>query len=231
MQFAGGNEKSKDEKESQQHLEVKGGENHQKEKEESAGKGKLDSSDTYRGKELPAGMKIKKRVSDEERRSSATNVSEEAVDKKKESPTSTIKSAHPETTNQTTQDSLKDSHQKPKDGEPVIKQTEPAVKDTSCESAPSTSSQALRDSDNTRNPTSSSESSQNKTQHKKVDEDDDDVVVSVKPATQKNPVAVVQKTLTAYPGFNPASKVIVQQGAQKGLHSLLTAQLQQKKVS
>ncbi|XP_074550958.1 transcription termination factor 2 [Halichoeres trimaculatus] len=228
-QLAPDNEKrrEKEEEESEPNHEAKGGDNHQKEKEESAARGKVDSSDTYRGKELPAGMKVKKRVSDEERHSPAAKVSEEVVDKKKEnpteragntSPTSTVKSVHPEKTNQTTQDPHKGSLQKPKDGE----QANPAQ---------STSTQAFRDSDNTGNPTS--ESSQNKNQHKqdKDDDDDDVVLVSVKPATQKNPVAVVQKTLTSYPGFNPASQVKAQQGAQKGLHSLLTAQLQQKKAT
>lgn len=63
------------------------------------------------------------------------------------------------------------------------------------------------------------------------DEDDDVQLVSVQPPTQQSaptPAAPVQKTLTSYPGFQPASKV---QGQSEDLHSHLTAQLKQKKVT
>lgn len=63
------------------------------------------------------------------------------------------------------------------------------------------------------------------------DEDDDVQLVSVQPPTQQSaptPAAPVQKTLTSYPGFQAASKVQVQS---EDLHSHLTAQLKQKKVT
>ncbi|XP_034549446.1 transcription termination factor 2 isoform X2 [Notolabrus celidotus] len=255
LQSGGGNEERKEKKEKEPNHKAKGGDNHQKEKEESAAagrkekeEGKLDSSDTYRGKELPAGMKIKKRVSDEERRSPAAerseNMTEKVQDKKSENPTeqggktnptSIVKSVPPEKTNQTTQAPLKDSLQKTKDGEKCqLKEAKPTVKDSSCKPASSTSTQAFRDPDKTRSPTpeetSPPESSLNKNQQEKDDDDDDDddddvVVVSVKPAPQKNPVSGIQKTLTAYPGFNK------KQEDPQGLRGLLTAQLQQKKAT
>uniref|UniRef100_A0A668AIQ6 Transcription termination factor 2 n=1 Tax=Myripristis murdjan TaxID=586833 RepID=A0A668AIQ6_9TELE len=63
--------------------------------------------------------------------------------------------------------------------------------------------------------------------------DDDDVqFVSAKPAAQKTPpVTAVQKTLTSFPGFQPASQVKGQQDDPQGLRSLLSAQLKQKKTT
>ncbi|XP_056144861.1 transcription termination factor 2 [Lampris incognitus] len=66
------------------------------------------------------------------------------------------------------------------------------------------------------------------------DEDDDNIqLVSVKPGTRKTPsVAPAQKkTLTSFPGFQLASQMKRQQEDLKGLHSLLSAQLKQKKTT
>ncbi|KAL7865734.1 hypothetical protein SRHO_G00109810 [Serrasalmus rhombeus] len=66
------------------------------------------------------------------------------------------------------------------------------------------------------------------------DEDDDVQLVSVQPGpeqTSKAPVAPVQKTLTSYPGFQPASKVKGQDEDPRALHSQLTVQLKQKKAT
>ncbi|KAM6978396.1 transcription termination factor 2 [Tautogolabrus adspersus] len=241
MLGGGSNEKRREEKESESSHEAKGRDRYQKEKEERVSAGKKEEEeerknnvpDTYRGVQLPAGMKLKKRVSDEERHCADANSVEKMTDKMqnkdkeksmeqadKSNPTSTVNGVHPETTNQTSQDPHKGSLQKPNDGEiSVVKQVNPSVKD----------------SKNTGNPTSDkptqSESSQ-KQQENDEDDDDDVVLVSVKPAAQKTPpVSVVQKTLTAYPGFNPASVVKGQREEPKGMRSLLTAQLQQKKAT
>ncbi|XP_041663692.1 transcription termination factor 2 isoform X2 [Cheilinus undulatus] len=250
MQGGGGEEKRKEEKERQD----KGEGIYHKEKEEifSAAQKedderKQDSSDTYRGKQLPAGMKLKKRVSDEERHSSDADsvekMTDKAQDKSKEShteqanepnPVFVAKVVHPEKTNQPTKDPHKDLQKEPTDEETsLIKQADPSVKDSSTKSIsiPNTSTQTYRDPEKMRKASSDkpmqAESSQK--QQEKDGDDDDVVVVSVKPATQKTPpVSAVQKTLTAYPGFNPASVVKSQQ---QGLHSLLTAQLQQKKAT
>nr|XP_033469176.1 transcription termination factor 2 [Epinephelus lanceolatus] len=210
-------------------------------------KGKLDSSDSYRGKQLPPGMKLKKRVSDEERSSpkadSVDKTTDKVQDKAKEnhteqgvaektSSTSTVKAVHPVKVNQTSQEPHKGSTQQPTSGETCqVKQTDPAVKESVSKSAPSSS---RRDSENTKNPTTTKptqpESSGTKIHQDDDDDDDDDVVVVlVKPATQKTPpVSAVQKPLTAYAGFQPASKV---KGQQDGLRTMLTAQLQQKKAT
>ncbi|KAM8748420.1 transcription termination factor 2 [Acanthopagrus schlegelii] len=248
MQSDGG-----DERNSEASLKADGRESNQKEnmksrgageKDEEEEEGKLNSSDTYRGKQLPAGMKVKKRVSDEERRSLKANevekMTEKVKDKMKENHTKTregektdssssVKAAHPEKTHQTSQDPHKDTTQKPANGETCV--VEQTVKESVSKSALSGSTNASRDSDNTSNkPTQPTESSQSKNNQ---DSDDDDVVVvSVKPAAQKTPPAsTVQKTLTTFPGFQPASKLKPQQGDPQGLHSLLTAQLQQKKAT
>uniref|UniRef100_A0A671UJ31 Transcription termination factor 2 n=1 Tax=Sparus aurata TaxID=8175 RepID=A0A671UJ31_SPAAU len=235
MQSDGGDEKS-----SEASPKAEGRESNQKENVKSKGagekdeEGKLNPSDTYRGKQLPAGMKVKKRVSDEERKSPKPNaeekMTEKVKDKIKENHTQTkegektissssVKTARPEKMHQISQDPHKDTTR-------VVEQT---VKESVSKSARSGSTDASRDSASNK-PTQPTESSQTKNN---VDNDDDDdvVVVSVKPAAQKTPPAsTVQKTLTTFPGFQPASKVKPQQGDPQGLHSLLTAQLQQKKV-
>ncbi|CAJ1079082.1 transcription termination factor 2 [Xyrichtys novacula] len=251
LQCSGGNERRED-RESEPNQEAKGGDTHPKEREESEAAGGKDnkdrkphSSDTYKGKQLPTGMKVKKRVSDEERHSPdahrSENTREEIQDKDEENHTervdktsSAVKSVHPEKTNRTTQDP-----DKPTEGEThLVKQANPAVKKRASESGASTNTKPLRDPDNTRNPTSNEtsppDSGQIKNQQEKDDKDDDDddiVLVSVKPAPQKTPVSAKQKPLTAYPGFNPVSKTVGQQNDPRGLHSLLTAQLQQKKAT
>ncbi|KAI3355711.1 hypothetical protein L3Q82_004301 [Scortum barcoo] len=180
MQCGGGGEKKREES---QKAEERG--SCQKENVESVGaavgeeeEGRLNLSDTYRGKQLPPGMKVKKRVSDEERNSpkanSAEKTTDKAQDKTKENqteqaeagktiPTASVKVAPPEKLNQTSQDPHKPKE--PTNGETRV-----------VEQADST-------------------------------------------------------TLTTFPGFQPASKVKGQQGDPRGLHNLLTTQLQQKKAT
>ncbi|XP_070770409.1 transcription termination factor 2 [Enoplosus armatus] len=219
--------------------------------EDDEEEGELNPLDTYRDKQLPQGMKLKKRVSDEERNSVKANTGEKMTekdqDKTKENhteqggaektiSTSSVKAVHPMKINQTSKDPHKDSPQQPTDGQTcLVEQTHPTVS----KSAPSSSTQASRHSDNTRNSTSTkptqSESSQIKNLQDDDDDDDDDddvVLVSAKPATQKSlPVSAVQKTLTTFPGFQTVSKVKGQQEDPRGLHTLLTTQLKQKKAT
>lgn len=240
-----------DEKSSEASPKAEGSESNQKENVKSKGagekdeEGKMNSSDAYRGKQLPAGMKVKKRVSDEERKSPKPNavekMTEKVNDKIKENhaqtrdgektiSSSSVKTARPEKMHQISQDPHKDTTQKPANGETCV--VEQTVKERVSKSALSGSTDASRDNASNK-PTQPTESSQTKNNLDNDDDDDDDVVVvSVKPAAQKTPPAsTVQKMLTTFPGFQPASKVKPQQGDPQGLHSLLTAQLHQKKVS
>ncbi|XP_075967707.1 transcription termination factor 2 [Anarhichas minor] len=204
---------------------AEGGESRQKENS-------ADSS--YRGKQLPPGMKVKKRVSDEEEKSPKASGVEKLTDKVKDKTeekhtetggagnvvsTSSVKAVHPEKKNPASRHPHKDSTQHPTEGGTGL--VEQTTKESVSKSAPRSS----RDSDKTRK--------SSPTQIHQVDDDDDDdddvVVVSVKAAAQKTPpVSAVQKTLTAFAGFQPASKVKGQPG---DLHGLLTAQLQQKKAT
>lgn len=217
MQCGRDDNKGREKKETETSHEAEEKESYQKENLESIGSGleenKLNSSDTYRGKQLPEGMKLKKRVSGEEAISPNPNSVETMTEK--------------------TEYKTKESHiEQGEAKKTAVNKVEPAVKESASESAPSSTSQASRDCDNTTNPTSD-KPIQSQSSHTKDSQDDDDVVlVSVKPATQKTPpVSAVQKTLTTFPGFQPTSKIEVKQENPKGLHSLLTAQLQQKKVS
>ncbi|XP_016399133.1 transcription termination factor 2-like [Sinocyclocheilus rhinocerous] len=66
------------------------------------------------------------------------------------------------------------------------------------------------------------------------DEEGDVQLVSVQPPTQQSaptPAAPVQKTLTSFPGFQPASKVQGRSEDPSALHSHLSAQLKQKKAT
>lgn len=161
----------------------------------------LNSSDSYRGKQLPPGMKIKKIPSDQEETRPKPNGVDEIIHKQ--------------------QGEIKDNQSE----EGAEKKADPAVKDGVSKSAPSSSTQASKESDHTCDKPVQAESSHT---NKLQDDEDDVVFVSVKPAAQKTPpVSAVQKTLTTFPGFQTASRVKVQQ---ENIHSLLAAQLKQKKV-
>lgn len=185
------------------------------------------SSDTYRGKQLPPGMKVKKRLSAEE--SAKENGVEQVKAKSRESnsraeedkniPKSEIKPVHPEKTSPANQDPTKDKNQTP---DLPLKKSLPKS---------STKSEST-EGQTTECPTQSSKTGRAKDRQPEEEDDDEVVLVSVKPATAKSPpVSAVQKTLTAFPGFQPASKVKSQQGDPRGLRNLLSAQLKKKKVS
>ncbi|XP_077436808.1 transcription termination factor 2 isoform X2 [Vanacampus margaritifer] len=65
------------------------------------------------------------------------------------------------------------------------------------------------------------------------DEDDDLVLVSIKPPqkTHQTPTAAIQKPLTSYPGFQPASNIKGPLRDPQGMHNMLSTQLQQKKAT
>ncbi len=158
-------------------------------------------SESWRKKKLPAGMKIKKRVSDDERSTT-------------ESPNSVNESEtglkHQQSSSGCDENETKDDRSN--------KQSTAASK-----SAPDkTQSSSSSCSTVSENPTALNvqKTVANQSQATRRDEEDDVQLLST-------PAAPVQKTLTSYPGFQPASKA-QDPGA---LHSHLTAQLKQKKVT
>lgn len=183
-------------------------------------------SGTYRRKDLPLGIKLKKKVPDKEKSSPNVNGGGKLQEKvnyaseqvpgeaEKNLSPSLAKSVHTEKLSVTTKDS------DPK---------KPSTDKTCIESSPSSFTQASKDSI-TVHRTSDKPSQSTDSHLSNNGQDENDVVlVSVKPATQKSPATAVQKILTTYPGFQPASN-IKSQDDPRGLRSLLTAQLQQKKV-
>lgn len=189
------------------------------------------SSDTYRGKQLPAGMKVKKRLSAEE--SAKENRVEQAKAKSRENssgeedpsnPTSSLEPVDPEKTSPAHQDL-------PRDKNPTF---DLPLRETPSDSFTKSGSQASnKDSEGTQDQSSKCPPQSAKIIGTKPDKDDDEevVLVSVKPATTKSPpVSAVQKTLTTFPGFQPASKVKDPQGDPQGLRNLFSSQLKQKKV-
>lgn len=202
-------------------------------------------SDTYQGKDLPPGMKLKKKVSDE--KSSPKGYGRGKVQDKvrkddyqmsgkaeKNISSFSAKAVLAGTEGRTTL--LKHSDlKKPTDDKTCAELSNPTVGKTPDESSPSSFTQASKDSANSHRTSNKQSRSADSHRSSKCQDDDDDsdedvVLVSVKPAAQKSPATAVQKTLTTFPGFHPASKVKSQDDP-RGLRGLLTAQLQQKKVS
>lgn len=189
--------------------------------------GKLNSSEMYQGKHLPQGMKLKKKVSSGEQNSPKVNDVEKIADTFKDRRVDDTESEEAEKIISTTKVNTIHSEK--------VNQTEQnPQKETVSKSSHSSRTQASMDSDNISHhmsdrPPHSTVSNQT---GRHPDNDEEDVVlVSVKPAAQKTPpVSTVQKTLTAFPGFQPASKIKSQDDPQ-GLRGLLTTQLHQKKVS
>lgn len=242
VQTAEVDEKRKN-RDSQLSPKADGGESYQKEnvKQEAAGvakerESKIMSSDMHRGKHLPVGMKVKKRVSDEEspKDNNVEKETDKVKDKSRDSDSGSGGPVHPEKINPTSQDPHKDEHKNQTDRKTCMEPTDPSIKKTLAKSLPDSGTEAIKNSESTRKQTSESPTRSTESSHTKNHQDDDDdvLLVSVKPATKKSPPAsAVQKTLTAFPGFQPASKVKGQQDDPRGLRNMLTAQLQQKKVS
>uniref|UniRef100_A0A8C0YEX0 Transcription termination factor 2 n=1 Tax=Cyprinus carpio carpio TaxID=630221 RepID=A0A8C0YEX0_CYPCA len=224
-----------------------------------------EGSESWRNKTLPAGMKIKKRVSDDER---LRVTAEDGACP--ESPNSVNESVQGPNESKT---SLKDRQEKKPTktgGSPQI----PLKSSAACDNKASVENETKDDgsskqsTDNLKSVTVKTQSLQskssspscstsqdvpvsekptalnvqktvpNQSQEKDLkgiarfgewsDEEGDVQLVSVQPPTQQSaptPAAPVQKTLTSFPGFQPASK------DPSALHSHLTAQLKQKKAT
>ncbi|XP_067301085.1 transcription termination factor 2 [Pseudorasbora parva] len=225
-------------------------------------------SESWRNKKLPAGMKIKKRVSDDERpRSTAEdetfpespNSVKESVQgpcesetsikvQQKQKPTKTGSSAQSPSKSSSGCDKKPSVDNKTKDDCSNKQSTSDSKPVTDIAQCLQTKSQSPSCSTSRDVPVSEKPSALNvqktvpsQSQEKDQkgiaqfgewsDEDDDVQLVSVQPPSQQSAptiAAPVQKTLTSYPGFQPASKV---QGQSEELHSHLTAQLKQKKAT
>lgn len=203
----------------------------------------------YQSKDLPSGMKLKKKVSDTEENIPKVNGVEKLQENVKylsdQMPgeaeriffTPSTKSVRAEKVSATTKNLQKDSDlKKPTDAKTSdltcdLELTNPTIDKTLNKSSPSSFTQASKDSITSGHTSDKPSQSTDSHLSKKCQDDDDDVVlVSVKTTAQKSPATAVQKALTTYPGFQPSSK-IKSQNDPRGLHGLLTAQLQQKKVS
>lgn len=252
----GGNAKTKTETEKS--IEGQGGSNGEG--------GNAAVSDSWRNKKLPAGMKIRKRVSDDEREPTedtkcpeSPNSVEESTgvhklvekasescslkDQQEQKPTATASSSLSASKSSRGPDKKTAVENEAENDVIPNKQSSDKTQSRS-QTTPSSALQDLPENLTCNGQRTEPNHSKDKG-HKGVvssqfgewsdDDDDDDVqVVSVHPAPQQSartPPAPVQKTLTAYPGFQPASKVKGQSEDPVALHSHLTAQLKQKKVT
>uniref|UniRef100_A0A146V5V2 Transcription termination factor 2 n=1 Tax=Fundulus heteroclitus TaxID=8078 RepID=A0A146V5V2_FUNHE len=232
IQSGGGEEKEGEKKISKAGYHAEGKQSSQKENDKALGAGaeeerKVSASEMYRGKLLPPGMKLKTRISSEESSSSKADRDDKAAvriqdkaeveeaEKTISAPDVAVGPNHLQGVGQTCPDRQKSLPQDASDG-----QTGPTAE----KSTSGRSSQSSRKEDGG---VSARVQSDGAATHSDG-EDKDVVFVSVKPATQKTPPAsAVQKTITSFPGFQSAARV----GDQKGMHCLLSAQLQQKKAT
>ncbi|KAM9344458.1 transcription termination factor 2 [Pholidichthys leucotaenia] len=197
---------------------------------------KTELSHTYRGKQLPPGMKLKNRVSNEE---SSCSIKADCVEKKADKIEEKTGENHAEDGQMDKISAISNKAVRTDDINHNLSQshgendkTKPTVKRGTSESAPSTNTHPPRFSDSIRDPKPLRTSEQGGDTKTQQDDGDDVILVSVKPAAQKTPpVSTIQKTLTHFPGFQPVSKVTGQVENPKELQSLLTIQLQQKKAT
>lgn len=233
MQSGGCEEKEGEKKTGRASHNAEGRQRSQKENMEALGaeERKSRAPEKYQGKLLPAGMKVKKRISSEESKSKADGIDRTAVRTQDKAGKLSAEEGESEK-NISTRDIEKISQMCPDlhkniPQEATISQTsslsqnEPTAEKRVAESVPGRSSQSSRGAD-------CAASAAVKTKTHQEEEDDDVILVSVKPAAcQTRPASsTVQKTITSFPGFQSAAQV----GDPKGMHCLLSAQLQQKKV-
>lgn len=208
-------------------------ESYHKENVEAAGagvgnreeEGRVKTSDTYQSKLLPLGKKISSEDSSTSKPSSVDKVTSKIQDKAKEKPAvqdtaenniliQNIKVDDFKKVRQSSPDLGKNVPQKPACGETcLVNQSERKLQENSVLASRDTDRVVLVEM---------------KSKHNETHKDDDVLFVSATPAIKKSsPVSTVQKSITSFPGFTSAAHV----GNPKGMHSLLSAQLQQKKVS
>ncbi|XP_054887593.1 transcription termination factor 2 isoform X2 [Poeciliopsis prolifica] len=185
---------------------------------------KVSAPETYRGKLLPAGMKVKKRISSEESsKSKADGVDRTAAGTQDKAGKSSGEEGESGKTSPVCPDAHKNIPQEATNSQtPSSSQNEPTAEKSVAKSVPGRSSQSSRGGNCTVSADIATETHQE-------EQDDDVVLVSVKPAARQTPPALsaVQKTITSFPGFQSAAPV----GDPKGTHCLLSAQLQQKKAT
>ncbi|XP_014863473.1 PREDICTED: transcription termination factor 2 isoform X2 [Poecilia mexicana] len=239
VQSAGCEEEEGEKKTGKASYNAEGRQRSQKENMEALGRGveareerKLSAPETHRGKLLPAGMKVKKRISSEESSKSKAdgadstaartqNKAGKSSAEKRESEKN-ISTRDIEKIGQICPDLHKNMPQKATSSQTSsLSQNEPTAEKSVAKSVPGRSSQSPRGAD-------CAVSVKTET-HNEEEEDDDVVLVSVKPAARQTASAscAVQKTITSFPGFQSAAQV----GDPKGMHSLLSVQLQQKKAT
>ncbi|XP_056908679.1 transcription termination factor 2-like isoform X1 [Takifugu flavidus] len=188
---------------------------------------KSEISGTYRSKDLPPGMKLKKKVPDKEKNSPKVNGGGKLQEKvnyaSEQVPGEAEKNLSPSLAKSV---NMKKVSVTTKDSDPK----KPSTDKTCIESSPSSFTQTSKDSVTVHRTSDKPSQSTDSHLSSKGQDEDDVVLVSVKPAAQKSPATAVQKVLTTYPGFQPASN-IKSQDDPRGLRNLLTAQLQQKKAT
>ncbi len=199
-------------------------------------------SETWRNKKLPAGMKIKKRVSDDERLRSTE--SPESPNESVQGPSESETSLKHQQEKKPTKTQSSSGCDKKASGENEPKDDRSNKQSTATSKSAPDETQSLQSKSSSPSCSTVSEKPTALNVQKTVanqdqkgiarfgewsDEEDDVQLVSVQSAP--TPAAPVQKTLTSYPGFQPASKVQARSEDPGALHSHLTAQLKQKKVT
>lgn len=245
------------------HQKIADYETDQKQYSESKGveddREKCSPSDSYKGKHLPTGMKIKKRTSGEERESPLSDLKEKTAEAKGNNTTKGERQdgeqdqSHASSAKSRLTDNSPHQPTDAAQASDMCAGRKPLSKEKSGATAPSRSSSNGTDAtkkscdktaqlqpdqtkdyqDKPRSEKKSHHTTLTNTFGEWSGSDDDDVqFVSVQPGPKKTPpVSQVQKPLTSFPGFQGASQLKGQQEDPQALHNHLTAQLKQKKAT
>ncbi|KAF5902020.1 transcription termination factor 2 isoform X2, partial [Clarias magur] len=218
-------------------------------------------SESWRDKKLPAGMKVKKRSSDEDKKmhnstEATANGAESTKDSYSSSNCESIneQQTEKETTSQNSQNCNKEERaalqqnpeKKPQGQSFHLTSVKTSISNTDPEPGNITKNPSKTESQSSSGSilegvSASLKPAMNNAQKKTIQSpygdwsDDDDVqLVSVQPGSQQTssaPAAPLQKTLTSYPGFQLMSKGKGQEEDPRAIHNQLTAQLKQKKAT
>uniref|UniRef100_A0AAY5F3B0 Transcription termination factor 2 n=1 Tax=Electrophorus electricus TaxID=8005 RepID=A0AAY5F3B0_ELEEL len=197
-----------------------------------------EPSESWRSKKLPPGMKIKARASGEEQswkekgtENGSKSEKPRGQDKEERKETKSAAPKNPEALGENTAHTNAEQRPGPQSGKSGS--ARPVV-DVSASKTAHRTEWSERQEKNTAQALFGDWSGSDGDEDDDDDDDGDDDVqlVSVQPAPQlTSPAALVQTTLTSYPGFHAASQVKGQEEDPRALHNQLSTQLKQKKAT
>ncbi|MFT7808696.1 transcription termination factor 2-like [Arapaima gigas] len=189
-----------------------------------------DSKSSWRNKQLPAGVRLKKKVTDEAQCG-------DCEPRRRPAPANAARVACPDSRDETEHQTRGEQQQKtrPADGKVPEEGSSPGAEDQQKDSCCHEEAAKRESSSETWRQPQEGRAVEKEPPSKREEPETDDgvLLVSVKPGTKQKPPASnpVQTTLTSLPGFRLASHGRAQQGDPRVLHDQLSVQLKQKKAT